>query len=154
MSNFPFPWWDKTITLYNKFVDPTTQRVTWYRTVIENCFWKNVNELYNMGRYGMSAVGVQLEVKNIICRIPEDDRYVDKRKWKELTNREDYFTLGSGDIIILGEVEDVVDEYTEGIRSNDLLTKYKEFDECLQIMEYVDNVRPGVSLRHYRVFGK
>lgn len=154
MNNFPFPWWDKTITIYNKFVDPDTQRVTWYRSVVTNCFWKSINELYNMGRYGMSAVGIQFEVKNIICRIPEDSRYVNKRAWLELTNREDYFTLGNNDIIVLGEVEDTIDEYTEGSRSNDLLTKYKAFDECFQIEQYVDNIRTGVNLPHYRVSGK
>ena len=72
MSNFPFPWWDKTVTIYNKVVDPTTQRITWYSTVVENCFWKYVNNLYNMGRYGMSTVGVQLEIKNVVCRIPKE----------------------------------------------------------------------------------
>ena len=32
-------WWDTTVTVYNKFVDSNTQVVTWYRTVIEKCFW-------------------------------------------------------------------------------------------------------------------
>lgn len=154
MSNFPFPWWDKTITIYNKFVDPTTQRVTWYRNVIKNCFWKQVNDLYNMGRYGMSTVGIQLEVKEIVCRIPQDSRYVNKRTWKELENRDDYFTLANGDIIILGEVEDEINEYTIGQRSTDVLAKYKEVDEGLEIYTYVDNVRTGVTLPHYRVVGK
>lgn len=154
MSNFPFPWWDKTITLYNKFVDPTTQRVTWYRTVIENCFWKASNDIYNMGRYGMSTVGIQLEVKTITCRIPKDDRYVNKREWKELEDKSNNFTLANGDIIILGEVDDVIDDYVAGQRSTDILSKYKEFDECLEIDRYIDNVRTGVSLEHYRVVGK
>ena len=154
MSNLPFPWWDKTITIYNKYVDPETQRVTWYKTVVNNCFWKSINELYNMGRYGMSAVGIQFEVKNIICRIPEDDRYINKREWNTLEDKADYFTLANNDIIVLGEVEDTIDEYTEGQRSNDLLTKYKAYDECMQIEQYVDNVRTGVNLRHYRVSGK
>ena len=154
MSNLPFPWWDKTITIYNKYIDPTTQRVTWYRTVVKNCFWKQVNDLYNMGRYGMSTVGIQLEVKEIICRIPADKRYVDKQTWKSLTDREGKFTLANGDIIILGNVDDVIDEYTAGQRSNDVLAKYKEEDNGLEIYAYVDNVRQGVALEHYRVVGR
>lgn len=154
MNSLPFPWWDKTITIYNKFIDPTTQRVTWYRTVVENCFWKQVNDLYNMGRYGMSTVGIQLEVKEIVCRIPQDDRYVNKKAWKELEDRTNYFTLGNGDIIILGDVDDNIDEYTTGQRSTDVLAKYKEVDEGLEIYTYVDNVRTGVTLPHYRVVGK
>lgn len=154
MNSLPFPWWDKTITIYNKFVDPTNQRVTWYRTVVENCFWKQVNDLYNMGRYGMSTVGIQLEVKEIVCRIPQDDRYVNKKTWKELEDRANYFTLGNGDIIILGEVDDVIDDYTAGQRATDVLAKYKEEDAGLEIYTYVDNVREGITLSHYRVVGK
>ena len=154
MSNFPFPWWDKTITIYNKLIDPTTQRVRWYKTTVENCFWKAQNILFAMGRYGVSTLGVVTENKEIICRIPQNDRYVDKRIWKDLDNRDDYFTLANGDIIVLGEVDDVIDEYTPGQRSTDLITKYKEFDECLEIETYVNNVQTGVDLPHYRITGK
>lgn len=154
MSNFPFAWWDKTITIYNKFVDPTTQRISWYRTVVKNCFWKAENLMFSMGRYGVSTVGVVTENKTIICRIPKDKRFVDKRTWKDLEDKTNRFTLANGDIIILGEVSDVIDEYTPGQRSTDLITKYKEFDECLEIDTYVNNVQTGVNLEHYRITGK
>lgn len=154
MNNFPFPWWDKTLTIYNRVIDPTTQRISWYRTVVNNCFWKATNDLYNMGRYGMSTVGIQLEIKGIICRIPKDKRFVDKRAWKELTDKTGKFTLANGDIIILGKVDDEIDEYTAGQRSTDFIAKYKEYDACLEVDTYVDNVQTGVGLEHYRVVGK
>ena len=154
MSNFPFPWWDKTITIYNKIVDPTTSRISWQRTVVNNCFWKAENIMFSMGRYGVSTIGVLTENKTIICRIPADSRFVDKRTWKELEDKTDYFTLANGDIIILGEVEDVIDEYTAGKRSTDLISKYKGYDECLEVDTYVNNVQTGVDLAHYRVVGK
>lgn len=149
MSNLPFPWWDKTITIYNKVVDPTTQRVSWYRTVVSDCFWKNVNDTYTI-----KASNILLETKSIICRIPEDERYADKATWKTLSDKSNRFTLANGDIIILGEVEDVIDEYTAGSRSTDLIAKYREVDACLEIDTYVDNVRTGVDLEHYKVIGK
>ena len=156
MSNFPFTWWDKTITIYNKLIDPTTQKTSWYRNTCENFFWKNINTTYVIGASGMSTKGVVLETKNIICRIPKDDRYVDKRAWKELSDndRKDYFTFGNGDIIILGEVNDEIDEYTSGKRSNDIVKKYKEFDECLEIDSYTINVHNGIGLEHYKIVGK
>ena len=154
MNNVPFPWWDKTVTIFNKYVDPTTQRVTWYKTVVKNCFWKASNDIYNMGRYGMSTVGIQLETKTITCRIPKDKRYVDKRKWSELSNKNGKFTLANGDILVLGNVDDVIDDYTAGQRSTDLLSKYKVYDECLEIDRYSDNVRTGIALEHYRITGK
>lgn len=154
MSNFPFPWWDKTITIFNKYVDPTTQHISWYKTTVENCFWKAENIIFSMGRYGVSTIGVLTENKNIICRIPKSDNFLDKREWRELTDKSDYFTLANGDIIILGDVDDVIDEYTSGKRSTDLITKYKEYDACLEIETYIDNVQTGVDLAHYRVVGK
>ena len=156
MSNFPFPWWDKTITIYNKLVDPTTQRVSWYKNTCNDCFWKCVNTTYTIGRAGISSSGVVLETKSIICRIPQSEKYVDKRTWKDLkeTERQNYFTLGKGDIIVLGEVQDTVDEYTAGQRSTDLVTKYKEFDECLEIDAYTIDVVTGVGMPHYKIVGK
>lgn len=154
MSDFPFPWWDKTITVYNKFVDPTTQRVSWYRTVVENCFWKAQNIIFNMGRYGVSQIGVLTENKTITCRIPKNEKYLARKEWRELENKSDYFTLANKDIIILGEVEDVIDEYVAGQRSTDLIAKYTENDACLEIDTYVDNVQTGVGLEHYRITGK
>lgn len=154
MSDFPFAWWDKTITVYNKFVDPTTQHISWYRTTVENCFWKYVNNTYTVGNAGISARGLTLETKDVICRIPKDDRFVGKREWRELADKSNNFTLANGDIIILGEVEDVIDEYTAGQRSTDLIAKYKEDDTCLEVDTYVDNVQTGVGLEHYRVVGK
>ena len=153
MSNFPFAWWDKTITLYNKYVDPTTQVITWYRTVINNCFWKNVNETYYVGTRGISTSGVKLETKTITCRIPEDERYVDRKTWDELADKSKNFTIGNGDIIILGEVNDTIDETTSGKHSTDLVSKYKKYDARLMIDTYVINTVTGVGLRHYRIVG-
>lgn len=147
MSNFPFPWWDKTITIYNRYVNPTNQRVSWYRTVVKECFWKCTNTVY------VSGNNAAFNTKAIICRIPKNKRFVDKQAWKALDDKTTRFTLGNGDIIILGEVNDVIDEYVAGLHSTDLLTKYKEFDACLQVDTYVIDDYTGVGLEHYKVIG-
>ena len=156
MSNFPFPWWDSTITIYNKYIDPTNQRVSWYKNTVTDCFWKCTNNIYNMGRYGMTSLGVRVETKEIVCRIPESSKFVPKEIWETLSDgeRSEYFTLANGDIIILGDVEDTIDEYTSGKHSTDLITKYKRYDKCVEIDTYIDNVRNGVGLKHYHIVGK
>ena len=154
MNNLPFPWWDKTITIYNKYVDTSNQRTYWVKTVVENCFWKADNLLFTMGGAGNSKVGVITETKKIICRIPKNDKYLNKRDWRELADKSGHFTLANEDIIVLGEVTDEIDEYTAGKRSTDLLSKYREDDSCLQIETYVDNCRTGIDLEHYKVIGK
>ena len=156
MSNFPFPWWDKTVTIYNKYVDPTTNHISWYKTVIKNCFWKAENSIFSMGRYGVSVIGVLTDTKSIICRIPQDKHYVNKLTWDNFTDvqRNEYFTLANEDIIILGAVDDIIDEYTSGQRSTDVVAKYKKVDACLTIETYTDNVQTGVDLAHYKITGK
>ena len=153
MSNFPFAWWDKTITLYNKYVDPTTQVISWYSTVIHNCYWKNINETYYVGTRGISTSGVKLETKNITCRIPKDAKYVDRKTWYELADKSKNFTIGNGDIIVLGEVTDIIDETESGKHSTDLITKYKKYDACLQVDTYVINTGTGIGMEHYRIVG-
>ena len=154
MSSIGFPFWDSTVTIYNKYEDPNTQKTTWYRTVAENCFWKDVNETYYVGTRGISTSGVKLETKEVICRIPEDDRFLDKGSWNASNAKSEHFTLSQEDIIVLGEVEDKIDDYTAGKRSTDLITKYKALQSCIEIDTFVNNVRNGIGLRHYRVIGK
>ena len=153
MNEYPM-WWDKTITIYNKRIDSTTQRVSWYRTYVENCFWKFEHNKINVGqRYAGKIV---LESSEVICRIPLDSRFVEKNEWVGLSGSDisEHFTLSNGDIIILGEVADTIDEYTAGNRSTDIVAKYKELQGCLEVDTYVVNTWTGVGIPHYRVVGK
>lgn len=147
-------WWDKTITIYNKRIDAETQKVSWYKSIVENCFWKYENNKINIGQGYQGKI--VLETKDVICRIPATDRFVDRRGWEALKDNEiqEYFTLNNGDIIILGEVDDVIDDYTKGSRSTDIVAKYKELNECIEVDTYIVNTWTGCGVEHYRVVGK
>lgn len=147
MNNYP-AWWDTTITIYNKFTDPQTNVVTWYRTVIDNCFWKYVGDKIKIGE-------VVLETDNTICRIPKNSSFLRKYEWEALSNYEmsNYFTLGIGDIIVDGAVDDVINEYVKGQRSNDLITKYKARQGCIRIDAVSINVGAGRGNEHYLIRG-
>ena len=149
MSNAVYPaWWETTVTIYNKFQDPITKVVSWYRTVVDGTFWKYIGDKITVGQ-------TVLETNNIICRIRKDDKFLPKYEWVNVPNdkMKDYFTLGKGDIIIKGEVEDVVNEYQQGHRSNDLLAKYKQLQGCMSIEEIAINVGAGRCNEHYYVKG-
>lgn len=149
MNNQPYPiWWDTTITIYNKFQDPHTQLIHWYRTVVHNAFWKYVGDKITVGK-------VSLETDNSICRIREDLRYLPKFQWIQVPNDKmsDYFTLGKGDIIIKDEVTDNIDEYTSGHRATDIVAKYKELQGCIVIEEMADNTGAGRCNPHYFIKG-
>lgn len=147
MNNYP-SWWNTTITVYNKFEDPQTQLVTWYRQVIDGCFWKYSGNKVVVGN-------TVLETKDIICRIRIDNRFLEKHEWIAIPNdrMSNYFTLSQGDIIVKGEVDDEINEYQSGQRSSDLKTKYKSLQGCLEIQEWSNNTGGGRGNEHYYVKG-
>ena len=147
MNNYP-AWWDTTITVYNKYEDAQTHVITWYRSVVTGCFYKSVGNTVNINN-------VQLDTNNIICRIPVKDNYLASYEWIALGNdlKHLYFTLKQGDIIVVGEVDDIIDEYTTGSRSTDLLKKYKALQGCLTIEQVGDNTGTGRGNKHYHVNG-
>lgn len=147
MSKYP-AWWDTTITIYNKHTDPLTQVVTWYKSVVNDCFWQNVRDKITIGE-------TVLETNRTICRIREDASFMEKYLWVDVAadKKEDYFTLGQGDIIVKGSVDDTINEYSKGYRSSDLVAKYKELQGCFEIDAVSINVGPGRGLPHYRAQG-
>lgn len=146
MNNYPM-WWDTTITIFNRYEDAQTQLIRWYKTEIPNCFWKNNFQSFKMGEVTIKSDG-------IICRIPENDKFKEKQEWDAIPNDKmsKYFTLAHGDIIVRGKVDDVIDEYTSGIRSSDFLAKYK-YRGCMVVDNFVINTGIGRGLPHYHVEG-
>lgn len=150
MSKRGFPiWWENTITIYNKFVDAQTQIVTWYRHVVTDCFWQLSGTTVKIG-------DVTLDSKSILCRIPKDLTFLEKQDWIALPNdeKENYFTLAQGDIIVKGVCVEEIDEYTSNHRSTDLLGKYREYQACMEITEFSNNTGLGRNNEHYLTRGK
>ena len=148
MSSYP-AWWDTTLTVYNKFEDKLTNRVTWYRTVLTDCFWKFTGNKVTVN-------DVVLETNTTIARVPENDNFREKYVWVELPadQKENYFTFSEGDIVVKGDVNDEIDEYTKGHRSSDLIAKYKPLRGCIEVEAVAINVGTMRVDPHYWVRGK
>lgn len=142
-------WWDTTVTIYNQYKDPLTSLVSWYRTVVSGCFWKYTGNKVTVN-------DVALETNTTICRIPKDARFKERYLWEQLPNDEmpNFFTISPGDIIIKGEVDDVIDETQKGHRSTDLIAKYKKLQGCIEIQSWADNTGIGRNDKHYYVTGE
>lgn len=150
MSKAGYPvWWETTITIYNKVVDSQTNLVHWYRTVLADCFWQLSGTTVKVG-------DVTLDSKSIVCRIPKDDKFLEKQEWIALPNdqKENFFTIGQGDIIVKGECDFVIDEYVNNHRSTDLLGEYREYQACMEITDYSNNTGTGRNNEHYLTRGK
>lgn len=147
MSNYP-NWWDTSVTIFNKFQDPQTQIVRWYKSVLSNCFWKNVGNKVTVGQ-------TVLETNNIICRIPKNELYRENYVWIQLPNdqKAEFFTLSPGDIIVKGVVQDDINEYVSGQRSSDFIERYKALQGCMEIEEVGDNSGIHLGIPHYHVRG-
>lgn len=144
MSKFP-KWWNSTITVYNRYEDPTTQQISWYRTVLTDCFW--VVSAHNTF---MTNSRTQVYDNSILCRIPKQSNYLSAYYWKQLPDKTTNFTLQIGDIVVNGDVNDDIDEYTKGSRSSDLIEKYKDLG-IIKIMSLVDNSDITRNIPHYVV---
>lgn len=147
MSKYPV-WWDTTITIFNRYEDVQTHLVRWYKTIVTGAFWKYVRDKMYVGEE-------TLEVEKILCRIRQNAAFLEKQAWIEKANdeKEQFFTLSRGDILIRGEVTDDIDEYTAGNRSTDLIDKYKETSDCMEVETISINVGRGRVNPHYLVEG-
>ncbi len=141
-------WWDDTITLYNKYIDPTTKRVTWYRHVLHDCFYKHTLEKITVGK-------TTIDSNVTICRLRVSGKFLDKKSWMLLddSEREEIFTLSSGDIIVADEIDFDIDEYAKGKTSANLVNEHKEWPGCFTIETVNINVGGGRGNEHYHVRG-
>lgn len=147
MGSYPV-WWEDTITVYNKHTNPLTQIVTWLPTVLTNCFWKYERTRVMIGQ-------TVVESCRTICRIPENSKFMEKSVWESQPDdiMPQYFTLGEGDIIVKGEVSEVIDEYNAGHRSSDFIAKHKALGDCIKIEAFSNNTKTGTNNKHYLVSG-
>jgi hypothetical protein len=147
MNIYP-TWWNTSVTLYNRQDDAQTDVVRWYRHNIDGTFWKRIKDKVAIGE-------TVLETDKIICRLRKDESYMEKSEWMKLPNdtKSNYFTLGQGDIIAKGSVDDDINEYQSGHRSNDFLEKYKSGEGCFVVSTVVDNTGGGRGQEHYLVEG-
>lgn len=145
MSKYP-EWWNTTITVYNKYEDPATRKISWYKSVLHNCFWKYTGNKIVVGE-------TTLETNTTLCRIPKNPAFLERHLWNNTTDKTVNFTLGAGDILVKGEVADEINEYASGYRSSDILTKYKKSGECMVINKCAVNTGLGRGIEHYFVNG-
>ena len=176
MNNYP-KWWNTTITLYNKYVD-STKRVKWFPHIIEGCFYDHVKDQITVNNTVITSDSTICRIRASEAFInPKDwDALPDEAEaiigtsiigttigttigtsiigTSVIDTKENRFTIRPGDIIIAGEVDFEIDEYTKGKRSSDLIAEYQPWPGCFVIETVSINVGGGRGNEHYSVKGK
>lgn len=154
VSNYYPAWWESTITVYNKYIDPITRAVSWYPTTLRNCFWAYASLVSASMYLKLSYLGIREATNTVICRVPKNEKFLEPGEWKESQNKGDFFTFSQGDIIVRGEVTETINEYVDGSRSTDFIKKHKDLGNCIQINQLQVNVGTGRCLEHYYITGE
>ena len=149
MANLYPSWWNVTVTIYNRYEDPVTNLITWYKHIIPGCFWKYTGNKVTVNE-------TVLETNDIICRIRKSADFLENYEWITLpeSDKPNYFTLSKGDIIVKGEVDDEINEYLADAHSSDMIKKYKNLQGCLIISEFTINTDGGRCNEHYYIKGE
>lgn len=93
--------YNQKVTILNKLkkTDSSGNLDEWYKTVVEDAGWYSrvertvTNNSVSIGSY-------------ISCYIPFHEDYLPYSEWKLSDYREEYFTMSTGDYLVLGEVEE------------------------------------------------
>lgn len=141
------PNYNQTITIYNCFRgadNPAGRKDIWQRTVLQNCFYKNV--------IGQATSGNGIRMENAYTvRIPVSDVYLPYHEWIKLSDekRASYFTCSLRDIVVRGECSEVITG-TSPCTAAELVSKNKP--DAFVVTAFSDNTSHRCG-KHYRLGG-
>ncbi len=130
-----------TVTVYNKYLDAGTEK--WQRTVLKGVFWDS-SKGATVRKTGVSSADGLMLLIPMGVTVPSGRQYTRPKEWAVLTDKTGYWTLQSGDTVILGEIG------YEVVKSSKELLAY---DDVLNISN-VDTRSYGGNQSHWEVSGK
>ena len=132
------------LTIYNKYVDPSTRSEKYQRSLVGKVQWEN--------RKGSNVIasGGQISIDQARIFVPFENvsNYVSPRTWQALADKSDQFTFQVGDVIVKGEVVDAIgDLFT--------ITDLKETYDNVLVISSVDTMDfGGLDLQHWQLGAK
>lgn len=126
-----------TITLYNKYKDGTVEK--WQRTTLIGVYWNAVKGSVSRKTGTSSADSLQLIIPMMVLG------YKSPKEWAKLENKQGYWTLESGDMVVLGNITQEVTKTSAELKQS--------LDNCLTISS-VDTRNIGAGMAHWEVGAK
>ncbi len=96
--------YNETVTILNKLKrsDGDTGQDVWYKTILTDVAWYR-DSARSAGNHDV-YIGSYITIL-----VPFHEEYVDYLEWKNLKNKEDFYTMSTGDYVIRGVVEEEID---------------------------------------------
>ena len=140
------PNYNQTITLYNclKGADnPDGTTDVWYKTVLNECFFKCLQTAINSGTSAQMA-------GSYVSRVPASTKYKKYSDWVKVpaATRGQYFTGNLGDVIILGNSSEIISSASPNTASQGL---NRNKPGAFKVTAFSDN--SGALQLHYRFGG-
>lgn len=127
-----------TVTIYNKIAESNFQR-----TVLSGVFWDSSKGAV-VRKTGVSSADGLMLVIPMDAEVLSKRLYRKPKEWAALEDKTAFFTLQSGDIVALGNIE------YEVTRSSKEL---QQFDDVLTISN-VDTRNYGGGMSHFEITGR
>lgn len=153
MNGLPFA--EEKITIYNKIdnLDPVTNKTftMWISHVLHGCFWQKSMQTLQVGTIQITSDDYNVQVPYSTLYVPYED-YINLPYDEQLLK----FTGNIGDLIVRGEVDDVIswvspDSSVQGLSVTKFKEKYK--NRILTVKAFINNASPSFPLRHYLFVG-
>lgn len=130
---------DQTITIYNKWYDPTAKKTLWSKAVISGASWAGHRRVTTgEGLKSIDGYSVRIPLNTFPAGFLPRDAYA------KLPDTTGHWTAQNGDLVVLGEGPDVASGITE-------ITK--RFTDCFTVTAVrYDNMTRLLS--HLRLEGK
>lgn len=125
----------QTVTVLNKLDarDSALKLDTWYKQVVTGALW-SANITRSVSGDGSVQIG-----QSVKCHIANRAEYMPYDEWKAAENRDAYFTIRTGDYIVLGEV-------TEDVTASNVLQIVKaKGGDAMQVKAFRDLRDTSVS---------
>lgn len=125
----------QTVTVLNKLDarDSALKLDTWYKQVVRGALW-SASITRSVATDGTVSIG-----QSVKCHIANRSEFMPYDEWKAAGNRDAYFTIRTGDYVILGEVsEDVT-------ASNVLQIVKAKGGDAMQVKAFRDLRDPSVN---------
>ena len=142
------PNYNQMITIYNCFRgtdNPVSKSDIWQKTVLHNCFYKNV--------IGRSEYADKEPKMNSVytVRIPASEKYMPYREWIQLSEeeRKEFFTCSQKDIVVRGECSEEISG-TSPDTASQILSRNKP--DAFVVTAFSDNTSHWMA-KHYRLGG-